>query len=264
MDSGTTVLSSDEAGGLGTIRLRHPPGTFAPSPATLVTLCAVAEAAGDLSGVGVDWGCGIGVLSIGAARIAGVEKVIGLELSRANVAAAGENAALNGVEDRVAFAASDSYEPLEAEGRALLETLRGCLDFIIANPPHSTTNDGFDFRRRVIREGADFLKPGGLVLLQALSAYGPARVGELAADEYAYEGIALRTDLVPLHFGRAQLQEQIAIYVGEEQRGGRPYEFYVGDEVGGPVTAVEALRALHAGETILGRWQVHRFRRLAK
>jgi len=263
VDSHTTVLSQDETAGLGTLRLRHPPGTFAPSPATLATLRAVAQNADSLSGVGVDWGCGIGVLSIAAARIDGVEKVIGLELSRENVAAAAENASLNGVEDRVTFAASDSYQPLEAEGRALLETFRGRLDFIIANPPHSPTNDGFDFRRRVIREGAEFLKAGGLVLLQALSAYGPDRVGELAAGEYDYEGIALRTELVPLDFGRAQLQEQIAIYVGEEQRGGRPYEFYFGDEDGGPVTAVEALRELEAGETILGRWQVHRFTRLA-
>ena len=263
VDSGTTVLSSDETGGLGTIQLRHPPGTFAPSPATLVTLRAVAEVGDELSGVGLDWGCGIGVLSIAGARIDGVEKIIGLELSRENVAAAAENAVLNGVEDRVDFAVSDSYEPVDAEGRALLEPLRGRLDFIIANPPHSPTNDGFDFRRRVIREGAEFLRPGAMVLLQALSAYGPARVGELAAGEYAYEGIALRTELVPLDFRRAQLQEQIAIYVREEERGGRPYEFYVGGQVGGPVTAVEAYGAQRAGETILGRWQVHRFRRLA-
>ncbi len=263
VDSSTMVLSSDETGGLGTLRFRHPPGTFAPSPATLATLRAVAEHADSLIGVGVDWGCGIGVLSIGAARIDGVERVIGLELSKENVAAATENSVLNGVEGRVTFATADSYQPVEAEGRALLEPLRGRLDFIIANPPHSMTNDGFDFRRRVIREGAEFLKPGGMALLQALSAYGTGRVGELAADEYAYEGIALRTDLIPLDFARAQLQEQIAIYVGEERRGGQPYEFYVGDEAGGPVTAVEALRAVEAGETILGRWQVHRFRRLA-
>lgn len=263
MDPGTTVLSSDETGGLGTIRVRHPPGTFAPSPATLATLRAVAEHADSLCGVGVDWGCGIGVLSIGAARIDGVERVIGLELSRENVAAATENAVLNGVDGRVTIIAADSYVPTEPEGRALLEPLRGRLDFIMANPTHSMTNDGFDFRRRVIREGAEFLKPGGLVLLQALSAYGPVRVGELAADEYAYEGIALRTDLVPLDFGRAQLHEQIAIYVGEEQRGGRPYEFFVEDSAGGPVTAVGARDALGAGETILGRWQVHRFRKLA-
>ena len=262
VDAGTTVLSSDETGGLGAIRLRHPPGTFAPSPATLVTLRAIAEQGDRLSGVGLDWGCGVGVLSIGAVRIDGVDRVIGMDLSRENVTAARENAVLNGVEDRVAFAVADSYESLEAEGRALLGSLRGRLDFIVANPPASATNDGFDFRRRVFREGVEFLRPGGLVLVQALSAYGAGRVEDLAASEYAYEGITLRTALIPLDFGRAQMRDQLATYVREERRGGRAYEFYAGDATPAPLTAVETVGALQAGETIRGRWQVHRFRRL--
>jgi methylase of polypeptide subunit release factors len=263
VDPGTTLQSREQTGGLGTLELRHPAGTFAPSPATRVTLQAVARHRRHLDGTGVDWGCGVGVLSLGAARLDSVDRVIGLDLSYANVAAARENAHLNGVGHKTTFAVADSYEPLEPAAGALLEPLRGRLDFVIANPPHSASSDGFDFRRRVIREGAEFVRPGGLILIQALSAYGPARVDELAATEYAYEGVVLRTDLVQLDVGSAQFRHQLATYVREERRGGRPYEFFVAGGPEGPRTAVQTLAALRAGETILGRWQVHRFRRLA-
>lgn len=262
VDSETTILSPVQTGGLGTIRLNHPTGSFAPTPATRVTLLAVADHREDLVGSGVDWGCGIGVLAIAGALAPGVERIIGLDLSRTNVTTARENARQNGVADRTAFAVSDSFEPLEAEGRALLEPLRGSLDFVLANPPASASNDGFDFRRRVIGEGADFLRPGGLVLVQALSAYGPARVEELAGTEYRYDGVVARTDLVPLDFALEPIRRQHATYVRQEQGGGRPYEFFLGDESAGPSTAVEALDALADGEPVLGRWQVHRFRRL--
>jgi hypothetical protein len=209
----------------------------------------------------VDWGCGIGVLSIAAARVDAVEGVVGLDLERANVAVAEANARRNGVSDRARFAVADSYEPVTEGGRALLEPLKGRLDFVVANPPASTTHDGFDFRRRVMGEGEAYLRTGGAVLVQALSAYGPTRVEALAGDAYEYEGAVLRTGLVPLDFGREAIRRQHATYVRTEREGGLPFEFFVEDG-GPPVTATEALRARRAGETILARWQVHRFRRL--
>jgi methylase of polypeptide subunit release factors len=263
MDSRVTDLSPAETGGLGAIRLHHPPGTFSPTPATRITLLAVAQHRNELVGSGVDWGCGVGVLSIAAARLEGVRRIVGLDLSRGNVTAARENAVANGVEDRVVFTVSDSFDPVDADGRSLLGPLRGRLDFLVANPPHSTTNDGFDFRRRVLGGGAEYLRPEGLALVQALSAYGAGRVEELAGHEYRYEGVALSTDLVPLDFGRQQLQRQLAVYIAEERRGGRAYEFFSADTATRPLTAVDTQRALRAGETIFGRWQVHRFRRLA-
>ena len=262
MEADSTVLSAAETDGLGALDLRHPPGTFAPTPATRVTIRAVARHRDRLAGVGVDWGCGIGVLSIAAARAGAVELVVGLDIDASNVAVAEDNARRNGVADRVRFALADSFEPLAEEGRALLTPLWGSLDFILANPPASDTNDGFDFRRRVLGEGAELLRPGGLVLVQALSAYGAPRVEALAGDAYAYEGVALRTELVPLDLDLDPLRRQHATYVREERGGGLPYEFFVGDDEA-PVTAVEALGPLKAGETIRGRWQVHRFRKLA-
>jgi methylase of polypeptide subunit release factors len=217
----------------------------------------------ELFGSGVDWGCGVGVLSIAAARLEAVDRVVGLDLSRGNVSAAEANAVANNVAGTAVFAVSDSFDPVDANGRSLLEPLRGRLDFLVANPPCRTANDGFDFRRRLIRDGAEFLRPGGLALVQALSAYGAGRVEELAGTEYRYERVSLGTDLVPLDFRRRQLQWQLDVYVAEERRGGEAYEFFSGGTAKGPLTAVDTLRALRAGETIFGRWQVHRFRRLA-
>jgi len=261
MDSAITVMGPDQTGGLGVLRFRHPPGTFAPSPATRITLLTLAKQGDELRGVGLDWGCGIGVLAIAAARMRSVRRVVGLDLSPENVASARENAVLNGVQEAVAFAEADSFAPVSRHGQALIARLRGAVDFLVANPPHSATHDGFDFRRRVAREGADFIKPGGLLLVQALSVYGAQRVQSLAGDEYSYEGIAGRTDLVPLDLARAQLRHQLATYVREERRGGSPYVFFVAREPGVPQTATAALRALRAGDALLGRWQVHRFRR---
>ena len=261
MDSRETVLPLGDANRLGSIRLRHPEGTFAPSPATCAAVNAVAEHRDSLAGTGLDWGCGVGALAIAAARSDRVTRVIGLDLDETNVLAARTNAALNGVEDTVAFAVADSFEASEPEMRTVLTSLEGTVDFLLANPPHSATNDGFDFRRRVLQEGARFLRPGGLVLVQALSAYGPHRAAALAGEAYDYEGIAHRTDLVPLDFERAQIRHQMSVYVEEERRGGRPYVFHVESDEDGPVSAREAHAANEAGTAVLARWQVHRFRR---
>jgi methylase of polypeptide subunit release factors len=260
-DTRETVLPLGDADRLGSIRLRYPEGTFAPSPATCATVNAVAEHHESLAGTGLDWGCGVGALAIAAARRDRVTRVFGLDLDESNVLAARANAALNDVEDKVTFAVADSFEASDPETRAALASLEGTADFLLANPPHSATNDGFDFRRRVLREGARFLRPGGVVLVQALSAYGPHRAEALAEDAYDYEGIAHRTALVPLDFERAQIRHQMSVYVKEERRGGRPYLFQVGADEEGPVSAHAAYAAHEAGTAVLARWQVHRFRR---
>lgn len=258
-----TVFSDEESGGLGALEFQHPPGTFSPSPATRVTLRALARQESELAGTGLDWGCGVGVLAIGAARLESVDAVVGLDLSESNVQAARHNAELNGVADCTDFLVADSYRPVRPRGRAALEVLQGSTDFLVANPPASATNDGFDFRRRVMREGVALLRPGAVVLVQALSVYGAERVENLQGEEYVYEGLALRTKLVPLDFGRESTRRQMATYVRAEREGAAPYEFFVGGTVRGPVSALEAQAAREAGEPLFGRWQVHRFRRVA-
>ncbi|MFQ5538397.1 MAG: 50S ribosomal protein L11 methyltransferase [Gemmatimonadota bacterium] len=288
-----TVLSSEETGGLGVLRLHHPPGTFRPTPATRITLEAVGREGEALEGVGLDWGCGIGVLSIAAARIPGVEHVWGTDLAPANVAAARLNARLNAVEDRTGFIVADSLTPLEPEAGAagvaavpgaaagahaadgsgapdekeLVERFReACsagFDFLVANPPAYPGGDGFDFRRLLLRDAGRVLKPGAPVLLQALSAYGAVRVRGLERDApgFVYEGVALRTPLVP--FGRTikEVRTYLRRYAAAEEEGQPPYEFFADPRGEKPVNARVAARILdERGAKPWARWQVHRLR----
>ena len=78
------------------IRIHHPEGAFVPTPASRVALRAIGRHADRFRGRGLEWGSGSGILSIAAARISGVEKVLGLELDPRGVAAAAENARRNG------------------------------------------------------------------------------------------------------------------------------------------------------------------------
>lgn len=258
-----TTLSPEQTGGLGTITVEHPPGTFPPSPATRATLLAIAASGPELEGTGFDWGCGVGILAVAVARISGVRRVIGLDLSTANVDAARANATENGVAARTAFYVADSFHPVSDVGRRAVERLVGRGDFLVANPPASATGDGFDFRRRLLAEGRAFLRTGAIVLLQALSAYGPGRVESLTRRPggYAYEGIVHRTPLVPLNLGGGQIKEQLATYVHAERSGARAYEFSPNRSSGRILSAREAQAHVRRGGDLFARWQVHRFRR---
>jgi SAM-dependent methyltransferase len=245
------------------LRIRHPPGTFAPSPATRLMARVILEGAVDLAGVGFDWGCGTGVLAIAAALRRDVDRVIGIDRSEGDVLAARRNAQLNGVGERVAFHVGDGYRPADQEARREVESLRGRLDFVVANPPASRGDDGFTHRYDVLRGAVARLRPGGVLVMQALSAYGPERVRRLtdAVPDAVYEGVIGSTEPVPLGMGRAGIARQLDDYVAEEARGGLQY--HLCDGAGRVVTATESLRRYREdGTAPRGRWQAHRFRRL--
>src|SRR3977135_1513131 len=90
-----TVLHEPFGRGMGEIRIAHPAGTFAITPASLISLEGIANNQELLGGVGLDWGSGAGCLAIAAARVPAVQRVIGLELSTANVTVARQNATTN-------------------------------------------------------------------------------------------------------------------------------------------------------------------------
>ncbi len=160
-----TVLTGETTPGLGEMEIKHPSGTFAVTPASLASLCAIGTHQQLLSGNGLDWGAGAGILSIAAVRIEGVAKVYGMEIVAANVEVARENAGLNGVEGKTEFFHSDSFSPLVDSDRETVGAFKGNVQFVLANPPSSEGDDGFDFSRRVLRESRDFLVDGGVVFL---------------------------------------------------------------------------------------------------
>ena len=243
------------------IRIHHPEGAFVPTPASRIALEAIAAHADRFRGRGLDWGSGSGLLAITVARLVGVEEVLGLELDPRGVAAARENARANGVEGKVRFVESDSYDPVQAEGRRALAGFEGSTDFMIANPPSSSpVGDGFEMRRVVVRGAVRYLSPGGLLLLSVSAQYGEGRVSGLLRETpgFRHDGVAASTDLVPFDMGRADLKRDVLTYAREERRRGLTYAFRNPRVPQTPMTAIEAWNHFQAtGESPLSRWQSH-------
>jgi hypothetical protein len=258
-----TRLPPESTGVLQAMEIQHPAGTFAPTPASHIALKAIGSNRRHLAGIGLDWGCGSGCLAIAAATVPGVQRVVGLDIVEANVAIARSNAALNGVADKTMFMQSDSYAPFHQADRDLLEALAGKIAFIVANPPASDGDDGFEYRRIVLRGARRFLKTGGVVHLNISQQYGQQRIERLSRDipGFTHGGALASTDWVPFDLNRADLLRNLEDYAAEEARGGMEYFFRrPAPAVGQNVNARSALAQFHStGESPLSQWQVHLF-----
>lgn len=258
-----TVLPEAVSAGLGTLRFLHPAGTFALTPASRIALEAIGQHQALLSGIGLDWGSGAGCLAIAAARIAQVQKVIGLEIEAANVAVARENARLNRVDDRTVFLLADSYAPVSPADRATLDEVAGRVDFILANPPSSDGDDGFGYRRVVLWGAKPFLVENGVVFLSVSSQYGPERVKRLCQEVpgFVHGGILASTDWVPFDLSRPDLLQCLQLYAAEERRGGLEYTFM--KPGAGKEERMNAQGAYvhfeRTGESPWSKWQSHLF-----
>jgi SAM-dependent methyltransferase len=256
-----TRVSVEMTRGLCELSIRHPPGTFALTHASLISLQAIGQHQELLKGHGLDWGSGSGCLAIAAAKIPAVQSVTGLEISEANVLVARDNAIRNGVQAKVTFLMSDSYSP--KEDRAILDRLAGKVGFILANPPSSEGDDGFGFRRIVLRGATRFLVPGGVVFLSVSFQYGISRVERLCqeAPGFMYEGVLSSTDWVPFDLGRPDLLHCLHLYAQEERRGGMSYSFRHPDESHQESISAQAALAHYqkTGRSPLSKWQTHLF-----
>jgi release factor glutamine methyltransferase len=127
----------------------------------------------------LDFGTGTGCLAIALAVKAPVATVHALDLSREALLLAGQNAATHQVADRVQFHCGDGFAALPA-GLGF--------DLIVSNPPYVPSAelaslqpevrdfdppaaldggpDGLDYYRRLAREAAAWLKPGGKIMLE--------------------------------------------------------------------------------------------------
>ncbi len=281
-----TTVTRAMTWGLCELSIRHPPGTFALTPASLISLEAIGKHKELLNGQGLDWGSGSGCLAIAAAKIPAVQSVTGLEIAEANVLVARENAIRNSVGDKVTFLMSDSYSPIwrpgepasdsavpganacgltgsPKEDRAILDRLAGKVGFILANPPSSEGDDGFGFRRIVLRGAGRFLVPGGVVFLSVSFQYGIPRVERLCqeAPGFIYEGVLSSTDWVPFDLCRQDLLHCLHLYAQEERRGGLSYTFrHPGEPHQENFSAQAALAHYQmTGRSPFSKWQTHLF-----
>jgi hypothetical protein len=241
----------------------HPPGTFALTPASKTLIKAIIKNNNLLHGLGIDWGSGVGCLAIVAAKIAKVDKVYGLEISKGDVNVACENAKANNVFDKVSFLHSDSYCPYSEQDQTTISFLIKKVDFILANPPSSEGDDGFGFRREVLRGGKTFLKANGRVFLNISFQYGQLRIENLAkqVDGYLYKGLLYGTDWVPFDLNRADLLHCLGLYSEEEKNGGLEYTFKSPDanldQYFNARTAYQYFKETE--KSPLTRWQTHLF-----
>ena len=254
------IITIEETGGLGTVYLEVPVHRQSITAASRICLIGIGRNRSLLAGTGIDWGTGSGCLAIAAARIPAVDRVIGIEIDADDVAVANRNAERNGVPDRVKVVLGDLFEAVLPEDGPTLDALSGACDFLIANPPASTGDDGLGWRRAALHGATRFLRRGAPVLMQVSYQYGK-RIQRLAADEpgYTYEGVLETTDWVPFDLDREDLAGYLRDYVDDESAGGSPYTFR--DDSGRSLTAIQALaRADETGRSPLSRWQMHLFR----
>lgn len=247
----------DASGALKTdgegMRLSVSEGTFNPTAASRLSALAVSAHAQRWRGVGVDWGCGGGLLGLLCARQENVSRLIGMDYDIPNVALSARNAAANGLACKTAWYGADSFDPFDDAGRAELAQLRCGLGFVVGNPPASGDDDGFSYRRRIFLEAAPLLEDGAVVCVQALSHYGLPRVkaaaevaskrwAELQAGStspaptagcrYRFLGVAASTPWMELGMGAGSydMREQIEMYAREEERGGAAVRYFCGPD----------------------------------
>lgn len=258
-----TILRDEDIGAFAPVRIQHRAGSAPITPASAIVLTAVSRYPDRFHGIGIDWGCGTGCIAIVLAKNPAVQRVVALDVSEDDIATTRENVALNGVADRVTVLRADSFRPLTAAERSLLEELRGRVDFVVANPPGSTGDDGFGFRKRIATEVGSLLRADGRLFLQISVQYGDLRIRSLAATKtrLRYEGLLASTDWVLFDLEREDLRTLLAQYVAEERRGAFRYKFGDPRTHGAThLTATEAQDiARRDGWSPLTRWQVHEY-----
>lgn len=249
-----------ETGGLGPIEVSLADSGGTVTPASRLCAEAIGRHRRLLSGTGIDWGAGTGLLAIALARVPRVERVVAIEHDPVAVANAVRNAIANSVHDKVFVVEADLYIPTDDGGRQLLAELEGETDFLVANPPPSVGDDGLGWRRAVLIGAVPFLRPGANALVQISAQYGEERIRRLAGDTgFEYRGLLETTEWTPFVLDRQDLWDAINDFAAEEQQGGLPYEFRDARTLDS-VTAVEALAVYRTtGRQPLTRWQLHHF-----
>lgn len=130
----------------------------------------------------VDLGTGCGAIAISLAKYLPGLRIYALDVSRAALAVARENAQLQGVSDCITFRWGELLTPLTAELKC------APIDLLLSNPPYIPSgelaglspevrdfephraldggSDGLDFYRRIALEAPAYLRPGGWLVVE--------------------------------------------------------------------------------------------------
>lgn len=157
----------------------------------------------------IDMCCGSGNLALAIASASPAVRMWGADLTDETVALACRNVHRLGLEGRIAIHQGDLFGALAGQG------LEGKVDMIVCNPPYISTarldgesahlleNEpreafeggpyGISIHQRLVREAADFLKPGGWLLFEF--GEGQSRqVAALVIRARAYDPVSFAED----------------------------------------------------------------------
>lgn len=153
-----------------------------------------------------DIGTGSGCISVSIARNTENTRIKAIDVSREALAVAEKNAVRLGVSDRIEFIQSDLFNSIKHQQ----------FDIIVSNPPYIPSSvidglqvevreheprlaldggvDGLEYYRKIISQGFNYLKPGGLIVLEIGCDQGQA-VRELAESFQDYDSSKIVRDL---------------------------------------------------------------------
>ncbi|HEY9753177.1 MAG TPA: peptide chain release factor N(5)-glutamine methyltransferase [Coleofasciculaceae cyanobacterium] len=197
------------------LRLKVSEAVLIPRPETetLIDLAIAAVPSGSLltRGHWADLGTGSGAISLGLAQVFPEATIHGVDTSSAALEIARANVAAYGLESVIHLYQGFWLEPLTH--------LKGQLSGIISNPPYIPSQqlpflqpevtrhephlaldggpDGLTCIRHLVRSAAEYLQPGGLLLLEMMAGQRAA-VADLLTQTGAYHSIKIDLDLAGL------------------------------------------------------------------
>lgn len=192
-------------------KLKVSPDVLIPRPETELVIDLVLEAVAQspslATGIWVDLGTGSGAIAIGLADALPEAIIHAVDISPEALAIAQSNAQICGFGDRIQFHLGRWFEPIPA--------LKGKLAGLIANPPYIPTEiipalqpeiyqhephlaldggtDGLNDIRELMQDGYQFLRSGGLWLVEMMAGQGEL-VSQLLQQQ-GYEQIRIVNDL---------------------------------------------------------------------
>ncbi|MEO1208999.1 MAG: peptide chain release factor N(5)-glutamine methyltransferase [Cyanobacteria bacterium J06638_20] len=204
--------------------LRVSPAVLIPRPDTeeIIDLAFALTTEADRTGHWADLGTGSGAIALGLAHVFPHAHIHAVDCSAEALAIAQQNAAENGLGDRIHFYHGSWFEPIGA--------LRGQLRGMVSNPPYiphqllSTLQpevvrhepklaldggeDGLDALRHLVETATAYLEPGGIWLVELMAGQAKA-VTQLLKSTGQYTAIQPHHDLSGNErFVSARLQER--------------------------------------------------------
>ncbi|MBD2278604.1 peptide chain release factor N(5)-glutamine methyltransferase [Aphanizomenon flos-aquae] len=181
-----------------------------PRPETEILIDLAVAAANDevKTGHWADLGTGSGAISIGLAEVFTDAMIHAVDISPAALAVAETNAENLGFGERIQFYQGSWWQPLES--------LKGQFSGMVSNPPYIPSDtvltlqpevvkhephlaldggaDGLDYIRHLINVSPDYLRPGGLWLIEMMAGQAEM-VRELLVSNGNYGNISIHADL---------------------------------------------------------------------